>query len=99
GTNSIHLVIAKLGAGGRLEVLTREKESVRLGHGSGDMNLLDAGAIKRGIDTLRRFRQLADSYGATVTAVATSAVREATNRDEFLQRAQTEAGIEVDVIP
>lgn len=92
-------MIAKLGAGGRLEVLTREKESVRLGHGSGDMNLLDAGAIKRGIDTLRRFRQLADSYGATVTAVATSAVREATNRDEFLQRAHTEAGVDVDVIP
>jgi exopolyphosphatase/guanosine-5'-triphosphate,3'-diphosphate pyrophosphatase len=98
GTNSIHLVIARVGRPGGFEILTREKESVRLGHGSGDMDRLDADAIDRGIATLTRFRRLADSFGATIRAVATSAVREASNRDEFLRRARTEAGIEVEVI-
>jgi exopolyphosphatase/guanosine-5'-triphosphate,3'-diphosphate pyrophosphatase len=98
GTNSIHIVVARVAPGGGFEILTREKESVRLGHGSGDMDELDADAIDRGIATLRRFRQLADSFEATVRAVATSAVREAANRDEFLRRAREEAGIEVEVI-
>jgi exopolyphosphatase/guanosine-5'-triphosphate,3'-diphosphate pyrophosphatase len=98
GTNSIHIVIARLGGRGRFDVLTREKDSVRLGHGSGDMNELDDGAMDRGIDTLRRFRQLAESFDAQVTAVATSAVREAANRDLFIQRARDEAGVDVEVI-
>jgi exopolyphosphatase/guanosine-5'-triphosphate,3'-diphosphate pyrophosphatase len=98
GTNSIHLVVARVAPGGGFEILTREKESVRLGLGSGDMELLAPDAIDRGIETLRRFRQLADSFDATIRAVATSAVREAANRDEFLRRARDEAGIEVEVI-
>ncbi|HEX7094417.1 MAG TPA: Ppx/GppA phosphatase family protein [Acidimicrobiales bacterium] len=98
GTNSIHLVIARLGPGGGFDVITREKESVRLGHGAGDMDLLEPDAIERGIDTLRRFRRLADSFDADITAVATSAVREARNREELLWRARNEAGVEVEVI-
>ncbi len=98
GTNSIHMVVARVDPQGGIEVLTREKESVRLGHGSGEMRTLDADAIERGIATLTRMRQVADIYGAPVRAVATSAVREATNREEFLVRASAEAGIEVEVI-
>jgi exopolyphosphatase/guanosine-5'-triphosphate,3'-diphosphate pyrophosphatase len=98
GTNSIHLVVARLGHDGRFDVLTREKETVRLGHGSSDMTEMDAAAIDRGIQTLRRFRQIADSYDARIIAVATSAVREAANREDFLRRARDEAGIEVEVI-
>lgn len=97
GTNSFHLVVARVGPDG-FEIVTREKEPVRLGHGSGDMRHLEADAIERGIETLRRFRRVADVYRAPVTAVATSAVREAANRDEFLRRARDEAGIEVQVI-
>ncbi len=43
-------------------------------------------------------RRIVDSYGATLRAVATSAVREATNANVFLDRARAEAGIEVEVI-
>jgi exopolyphosphatase/guanosine-5'-triphosphate,3'-diphosphate pyrophosphatase len=98
GTNSIHVVVARVPPAGGIEILTRDKEPVRLGHGSGDMERLEPDAIERGIETLRRYRQLADSFDATVRAVATSAVREAANRDEFLRRARDEAGIEVEVI-
>jgi exopolyphosphatase/guanosine-5'-triphosphate,3'-diphosphate pyrophosphatase len=98
GTNSFHMVVARVGAGDRLDVLTTEKEMVRLGHGGGEMKLLAPDAIDRGIDVLTRMRLIADSQGATVVAVATSAVREAVNAAEFLRRARTEAGVDVEVI-
>jgi len=98
GTNSIHLLVARALDGTRFEVIDREKEMVRLGSGSGDMKVLEPDAIARGIEALQRFRQVAEISGATIHAVATSAVREAENRDVFLDRARNEAGIEVEVI-
>ena len=98
GTNSIHLLIARPTGNNRFEVIEREKEVVRLGSGSGDMKRLAPDAIERGLDALRRFQQVAESRGAEVHAVATSAVREAENRREFVRRAQDEAGVRVAVI-
>jgi len=98
GTNSFHLVVAQPTGPNRFEVIDREKSMVRLGSGSGDMKRLEPEAIERGITALKRFRQISESAGATLHAVATSAVREAENRDEFLRRARTEAGVEVDII-
>lgn len=98
GTNSFHLVVARPTGNNRFEVLDREKEVVRLGSGSGDMKELTADAIDRGVAALTRFRRLADAAGAELHAVATSAVREASNRDEFLARARAEAGVDVSVV-
>lgn len=98
GTNSFHLVVARFGEGHQFEVLAREKEMVRLGSGSGDMKTLEPEAIDRGIAALSRFRQVAEIHDAKLYAVATSAVREAENAEEFLERARTEAGVEVEVI-
>lgn len=98
GTNSFHLLVAKVTDASRFEVLAREKEVVRLGSGSGDMKRLTADAIDRGVAALARFRQIAEISGAEVRAVATSAVREAENRDDFIDRARDEAGVEVDVV-
>ena len=98
GTNSFHLLIARLQPDGRFDVVAKEKEMVRLGSGSGDMYELTAPAIDRGIAALRRFRQVADSFDADITAIATSALREASNRAHFLQRAMQEAGISVEVV-
>ena len=97
GTNSFHLVVARLLDNG-FEIVTREKETVRLGHGGGDMKELSADAIDRGISSLRRMQRVAASHGAKVRAVATSAVREAENADVFLTRARREAKIDVEVI-
>lgn len=98
GTNSVHMVVARIGPDGRMDVLTREKEVVRLGRSGGDMKLLASDAIDRGVAALQRCRRVADAHGAEVVAVATSAVREAENRAEFIDRARDEAGIVVDVI-
>jgi exopolyphosphatase/guanosine-5'-triphosphate,3'-diphosphate pyrophosphatase len=97
GTNSIHLVVARPTGSDGFEILTREKEVVRLGRGGGDMKVLAPDAIDRGLACLRRMRRIADSYGATMRAVATSATREAVNAAAFLDRAR-DAGVEIDVI-
>jgi exopolyphosphatase / guanosine-5'-triphosphate,3'-diphosphate pyrophosphatase len=97
GTNSFHMIVARLVGDDGFEVLAREKEIVRLGHGGGEMKMLDADAIERGVGALRRMRQIADSAGAPIRAVATSAVREASNSAVFLDAAR-EAGVEVEVI-
>jgi exopolyphosphatase/guanosine-5'-triphosphate,3'-diphosphate pyrophosphatase len=98
GTNSIHLVVARVSGNDRFEVITRQKEMVRLGSGRGEMKQLEPAAIERGVQALRRCRSLADAWGAVTRAVATSAVREAQNAQEFLDRARDEAGIDVEVI-
>ncbi len=98
GTNSFHLLVARVVDAGGFEPVAREKEVVRLGSGSGDMKVLQPDAIDRGVAALRRFRQIADISGARIVAVATSAVREAENRDAFLDRVREEAGIEVEPI-
>ncbi len=99
GTNSFHLVVASIDADGHFEVLTREREPVRLGSGGEDMKRLTTDAMDRGIAVLDRMRRIADHAGAaTVTAVATSAVREADNRGEFVARALSEAGVDIEVV-
>jgi exopolyphosphatase / guanosine-5'-triphosphate,3'-diphosphate pyrophosphatase len=98
GTNSFHLVIARVASSGRIEVITREREMVRLGKGAGEMKELEADAIDRGIGALRRMKLLADGAGAPLRAVATSAVREATNASTFVSRARDEAGVDVEVV-
>src|SRR5260370_2240216 len=87
GTNSVHLVVARVRGLRGLEVIEREKEMVRLGSGGGDMKHLDEDAVDRGIAALARFREVADVHGAAVTAVATRAVREAGDRGVVLRPA------------
>jgi exopolyphosphatase/guanosine-5'-triphosphate,3'-diphosphate pyrophosphatase len=101
GTNSVHGVVARMTAGEagpRFEILDREKEMVRLGSSGGDMRELSEDAIDRAVAALDRFRQVAEVHDAPITAVATSAVREAENRDVLINRAWDEAHVLVNVI-
>ncbi len=81
-----------------MNIVLREKESVRLGSGSGDMKIITPEAIERGVKTMIRFNELAKSKDAKILAVATSAVREAQNRDEFLCRVKEATGIDIEVV-
>jgi exopolyphosphatase/guanosine-5'-triphosphate,3'-diphosphate pyrophosphatase len=98
GTNSVHMVVARASGNGRFEVLTKEKEMVRLGSGPSEMKKLTGKAIDRGVASLDRCRRIAANFDAEVRAVATSAVREATNQADFIERVKTEAGLDVEVI-
>lgn len=97
GTNSVHMVVAEVDSRG-FSVLTSEKEIVRLGEGARGLDHLTEPAMERGIEALRHMKHLADVRGAVMVTVATSAVREADNRHEFIRRAWKELGLEVEVI-
>jgi len=99
GTNSMHLVVARLSEHGGFEMLTSEKEMVRLGQGGGEMKSLAPDAIERSLDALGRMKKVAGSFGdVEIAAVATSAVREAGNRNDFLDPARNRVGVPVEVI-
>ncbi|MGH9134485.1 MAG: Ppx/GppA phosphatase family protein [Ilumatobacteraceae bacterium] len=99
GTNSFHMVVARRSGGEGFEVVSREKEVVRLGHGGTDMKELSPEAIDRAIACIQRMRRIAESHGVVaLRAVATSATREAANADEFIRRAADEAQVDIEVI-
>ncbi len=98
GTNSFHMIIVRVRENGTFEAIAREKENVRLGSGLEDGGEIDPPAFKRAIECLKRFKLLADNAKAEIRAVATSAMREASNRSEFQAAAWKEAGIKIDVI-
>lgn len=98
GTNSFHMVIASVSTRGVLRIHSRNREMVRLGSAAGDMKRLEDDAMKRGIATLKRFAVEAKQHDAHIRAVATSAVREAMNKDEFVEQVQKITGIEIEVV-
>ena len=99
GTLTCRLLIAKISAEGRLTELRSERRLLRLGDGVDRHRLLDAAAMARVIETLKAWRQIMRAYSVDrEIAVATSAVRDAGNREEFLSRVRRDAGFSVEVI-
>ncbi len=98
GTNSIRLAVIRL-EGGKSTTLAVHREVVRLGEGEFESNRMTEAAIRRGVLVCSRFADVARGFGATdIIALATSAVREAENREEFIERVREEAKLEVSVI-
>ena len=99
GTNSIHMILVRVAAGGAFEIIGREKDMVRLGAGGLEGRPLGEGSMAAALQTLARFRRLADSRQVDeVLAVATSAVREAPNGGDFLESVAAQTGIRARVI-
>lgn len=99
GSNSVHLVVSRLYAPGVREVLDREREMLRLGDATFGEGGIPPERMDRAIDVLKRYRAIAEAHGVNaVLAVATSAVRDARNREEFLARAEKEARLAVRVV-
>ena len=99
GTNSFHLIIVQVRNGGAFKIIDREKEVIRLGfHKGKKFNIISEGEIEKAVDIIRDFNKIAKFYGADLRAIATSAVREAKNKDEFVTRVYQETGILVEAI-
>jgi exopolyphosphatase / guanosine-5'-triphosphate,3'-diphosphate pyrophosphatase len=108
GSNSIHMIIVRRHDDGRIEVIDRAKEMVKLASGALEKNepagktrgLLAPDRIEAGLACLRKFAKLAERHGVDATvAAATSAVREAENGGDFIALAQERTGITIDVLP
>ena len=99
GTLTCRLLIADLSPGGRLMEVRSERRILRLGEGVDRTKQLNVEAMDRVIQCLMEWREIIDaSHVDAGTAVATSAVRDAENRDEFLDRVKRETGFEVELI-
>lgn len=98
GSNAIRVVIAEL-APAELVRVEAERIPVRLGHNAFTRGELDGSTIDAAVAAFVHFRQRFDHHNVGIyRAVATSAVRNASNRDVLLHRLYHEAGIELDVI-
>ena len=99
GSNAIRAVVARAGSSTEIRELASARWTVRLGHGVFNKRRLDQRTAARAVDAFAQFRSLLDRYEvAQYCAVATSAVREAANRDAFVTRVRRQAGIELTVI-
>jgi exopolyphosphatase / guanosine-5'-triphosphate,3'-diphosphate pyrophosphatase len=99
GSNSLHMIVAQADADGGITTLWRLKEPVGLGRISFPSRRLSAEAMDRAIAALERFKQHAlQRQSEKIIAVATSAIREATNGGDFIERARRELGMVVKMV-
>lgn len=101
GASAIRLVIAEAEAvpGQPIRILEEATRGVLLGKDTFTHGRLGAATVEATLKALEGFRRLMDTYGVVrYRAVATSAVREAQNRDAFLDRVRLRTGLDVEVI-
>jgi exopolyphosphatase/guanosine-5'-triphosphate,3'-diphosphate pyrophosphatase len=98
GTNAVRLRLARPLPDGSLETLHEERDPVRPGEGVFKSGTISREVADRLLSTLRRYGALCRRHQARVRAIATSAIREAKNRDEILRRARREAGLDLEVV-
>ncbi|MDR0548238.1 MAG: Ppx/GppA family phosphatase [Deltaproteobacteria bacterium] len=100
GTNSVRLAIARLEEDGSHVILKQEKIPVNLGDGSFKDHVLTKEAMDRTFEALKSMVETAGFFEAEyIRAVATSALRQAENREEFLKRVTKELGLDLKIIP
>src|SRR5215467_7223384 len=98
GSNSLEVAVAHYTAE-HLDILQDESAMVRLGESVKASGEITPEKHDAALAVLRKYQALASKHGADpILAVATEAVREARNRDTFLEDIQRETGLQVNVI-
>ena len=101
GTNSLRLLIAEPGPDGELIELDRRTEIVRLGQGVDATGAFAEEALRRTFSVLEEYALLLADAGVgpdRTRMVATSAVRDVCNRDEFIAGVEQLVGVRPEVI-
>jgi exopolyphosphatase / guanosine-5'-triphosphate,3'-diphosphate pyrophosphatase len=99
GTNSFHAVIVDIFSDGSFYTVDKLKEMVLLAE-KGMGNRLSDAAMNRAVNALNKIKTLSEHQGAEqILAYATSAIREATNGGELIQRVIDEVGLKIIAIP
>lgn len=98
GSNSFHLIIGRI-EDGRIVVVDRRKDMVRLAEGLQDDGFLDEAVIHRALESLGVFaQQLRQLETSRVRVVGTNTLRAAKNADGFLNQAEVVIGAPIDII-
>src|SRR5438046_6287124 len=99
GTNSMRLVIAEVQPDGSYRVLDQDREMTRLGRGLYASGRIGDGPMEQSLQTLGRMKAIAEGFGVQdLRAIATSAVREASNGPEFCAQAWRRLRVRVEVV-
>lgn len=99
GSNSVRMTISRISDDGTYETVAQEKEYVRLSENMGVEKILQPEAIERTIGALKNFKTIYSKLDhLNIVAVATAAVRQATNQKQFLKRVKNDIGINLNVI-
>lgn len=98
GTNSVRLLVAEAG-GAPLRVLDRRMRITRLGQGVDATRRLDPAAVDRTLAVLREYGAVLHDHGVSrVRATATSAARDAENREQLFGPARDVLGTDVELL-
>jgi len=99
GSNSVRQIVADVSTEGAISVVDEMKAAPRLGAELGATGVLGDSAIERAVEAISRMSTLAKQLGAQrIEAVATSAVRDASNADRFIARVRQETGLKIRVL-
>lgn len=98
GSNSIHMVVARLDRNGHFVVLDSDKVSIRLGAFLQTDGTMSREGQLKAIRTMAHMKEIASAYKATIRAVATHAMREASNHAELIDEIHSRTGIRIDII-
>lgn len=98
GTNTFHLLIVD-GTAASFKEIVHEHQAVKLGEGGINKGFVQPAAFERGIACMQRYQQLlTDNNVLDVRAIATSALRNATNGGDFISEVKKQTGIAIEVI-
>jgi exopolyphosphatase/guanosine-5'-triphosphate,3'-diphosphate pyrophosphatase len=98
GSNSFHMIVANL-VDGRLQIIDRMKEMVRLAAGLNDKQELSKESMQQALECLQRFGQrIRDIPRVNVRAVGTNTLRQARNGGDFLSQAYSALGHPIEII-
>ena len=99
GSNAIRLLIGRIDNDRKLTVIDNLREPVRLGRDVFTKRAISDDVMEQASEAFCRFKDAINRNGVTLTrAVATSALREAMNRDTFIDRIAQVSGIDITVI-
>lgn len=99
GSSAVRMAIAEVDGEGGVRLIDSLHRAVNLGRDTFTAGRLSEETIRTTCAALRSFHDVMDTYGISAyRAVATSAVREAENRDLLLDRISVASGLEVEVI-
>lgn len=99
GTLTCRLLIAELAPSGTLREVRSDRRILRLGQGVDRDRMLRGDAMARVAETLKEWCTLMEGYQVDASiAVATSAVRDAGNREEFVRLIHRQTGLEIQIL-
>lgn len=99
GSNSIRQIVADVGTDGTIRVVDEMKAAPRLGAGTRETRRIDESRMRDALEVVGRMTTLAHQLGAErIEAVATSAVRDTTNGQLFLDLIREESGLAVRIL-